>query len=89
MNEDFLMSLARECLLLTLQLAAPMLLFGLVVGVATSILQAVTQIQESSLSFIPKALAVGIAFLIFMPWMLQKLMGFTRLLFGDFASLTR
>lgn len=88
MSEDFLMSLARECLLLTLQLAAPMLLFGLVVGVATSILQAVTQIQESSLGFIPKAMAVGIAFLVFMPWMLQKLMAFTRLLFGDFSSLT-
>lgn len=89
MNEGFLMSLARECLMLTLQLAAPMLLFGLVVGVATSILQAVTQIQETSLGFIPKALAMGIAFLVFMPWMLQKITGFTRALFGDFSSWTR
>ncbi len=89
MTEEMLMGLTRETLMLTLQLAGPMLLFGMLVGILMSVLQAVTQVQETSLGFIPKAIAVGIAFLICAPWMIQKLVGFTTLLFGDFAAFAR
>jgi flagellar biosynthetic protein FliQ len=89
MSEEALIQLARTAMFLTLQLAGPMLLFGLVVGLVVSVLQAVTQVQETSLSFIPKAVAVGIAFLVFMPWMIEKMTGFTRLLLGDFRAFLR
>ena len=84
MNEDMLLQLGRQTMLTTMQVAAPMLLFGLVAGVTVSLLQAVTQIQEATLSFIPKILGVAVALLLFMPWMLQKLIHFTTFLFGDF-----
>ena len=84
MNEDLLMQLGRETMLTAMMVAAPMLLFGLVAGVSISLLQAVTQIQESTLSFIPKILGVAVALLLFMPWMLQKLVYFTTYLYGDF-----
>lgn len=84
-----LIALARETLVLALQIAGPMLLCGLVVGVLVSILQAVTQVQETALGFVPKAAAIGVAFLVFMPWMLHKLVAFTSLLLGDFAAFIR
>lgn len=84
MNEDLLLQLGRETMLTAMQVAAPMLIFGLVAGVTVSLFQAVTQIQESTLSFIPKILGVAVALLLFMPWMLQKLIHFTTYLFGDF-----
>ena len=84
MNEDLLLQLGRETMLTAMQVAAPMLLFGLVAGVTISLLQAVTQIQEATLSFIPKILGVAVALLLFMPWMLQKLVYFTTYLYGDF-----
>ncbi len=62
---------------------------GPVMGVAISVLQAVTQIQEATLSFVPKILGVAVAFLIFMPWMIQKLVKFTTVLFGDFRVFIR
>jgi flagellar biosynthetic protein FliQ len=88
-SEDVLIALTRETLVLTLQIAGPMLLCGLLVGVLVSVLQAVTQVQETALGFLPKAAAMGLAFLVFMPWMLHKLVAFTTLLLGDFAALIR
>ncbi|MBN1826853.1 MAG: flagellar biosynthesis protein FliQ [Candidatus Eisenbacteria bacterium] len=89
MSEQMLIGLGREALWTALQVAGPMLFCGLVAGLAMSVLQAVTQIQEASLSFIPKILGVSVALLIFMPWMIQKLMRFTTTLFGDFQSFIR
>jgi flagellar biosynthetic protein FliQ len=86
MSEDVLLNLARQTLLLSMELAGPMLLFGLAVGLVVSMLQAVTQIQEATLSFVPKVLAVGLAFVIFLPWMIQKMVSFTTLLLGDFRA---
>jgi flagellar biosynthetic protein FliQ len=71
-------SIGREALTLTIMIAGPMLLFGLIVGVVISIFQAVTQIQEMTLTFVPKILAVAGALLIFMPWMINKLTDFAR-----------
>jgi len=89
MSEQMLIMLGRDALWTALQVAGPMLLFGLVAGLAVSVFQAVTQIQEASLSFIPKILGVATALLIFMPWMIQKLMRFTTVLFGDFNAFIR
>jgi flagellar biosynthetic protein FliQ len=70
--------LTRKALLLTLELSLPVLLVGLVVGFLISLLQAVTQIQEQTLSFIPKILAVAATVFLTLPWMLNVLVEYTR-----------
>jgi len=67
----------REAVFTALAIAAPMLIFGLVAGVLVSIFQAVTQVQEMTLTFIPKILAVVLALVLFLPWMVNKIMVFT------------
>jgi flagellar biosynthetic protein FliQ len=62
-------------------IAGPMLLFGLIVGVSVALFQAITQIQEMTLTFIPKILAVAAALLIFLPWMINMATDFTRHMF--------
>ena len=74
-------SIGREALLLTLMISSPLLLFALVVGVTISIFQAITQIQEMTLTFIPKIVAVALALLIFLPWMINLATDFTRHMF--------
>jgi flagellar biosynthetic protein FliQ len=81
MNPSDAVSIFQGALLLALLLAAPMLLFGLVAGLIVSIFQAVTQIQEMTLSFVPKILAVVASLFLFLPWMLNKLMAYTTQLF--------
>src|SRR5262249_31375276 len=70
--------LTRRALVLTLELSLPVLLWGLVVGFLISLLQAVTQIQEQTLSFIPKILAVAATVFITLPWVLGVLVEYTR-----------
>lgn len=72
----------QNALLMSLILSAPMLLFGLVTGLIVSIFQAVTQIQEMTLSFVPKILAVVASLFLFLPWMLNKLIQYTTEIFG-------
>jgi len=74
---DFVTNFAAEGLWMSLLIAGPMLGFGLVVGVAVSIFQAVTSIQEMTLTFIPKILAVMISILIFFPWMIEMMLSYT------------
>ena len=64
-------------MLVTLLLSAPMLGFGLIIGLLVSIFQAVTQINEMTLTFIPKILAVAAALAIFLPWIVNTLVDFT------------
>lgn len=71
-------SIGREALMVTLMVAGPLLMAGLVVGLVISIFQAVTQIQEMTLTFIPKILAIALTLLIFLPWMINMLTDFTR-----------
>jgi flagellar biosynthetic protein FliQ len=87
MTPQFVMSLGREAIILTLLVSAPMLVFGLVVGLAISVLQAVTQIHEMTLTFIPKIIAVAVAMLIFLPWMTNLLVDFTTRLFTSIPTL--
>ena len=74
--------------MLTLLVASPMLVLGLLVGVTISILQAVTQIQEMTLTFVPKIVAVAVGFLVFFPWILAKVVAFATRLFSSLPSLT-
>ena len=88
MTTEFVISLAKEAMEMTLLVSGPMLLAGLVVGLLVSIFQAVTQIQEMTLTFIPKILAVMVALLIFFPWMLETLVSFTAKLIRNIPLYT-
>jgi len=79
---------ARQALLITFLLASPMLGFGLLVGLFISILQAVTQVNEMTLTFIPKIIAVIVAFALFLPWILQVIMTFTIRIFRQLPTFT-
>ena len=82
MNISMVVDVTRDSLFLTLYLAGPLLIIGLVVGLIIGVFQAVTQIHEMTLTFIPKILAVGVVFLLMLPWMLQKFVDFTMNIFN-------
>jgi flagellar biosynthetic protein FliQ len=77
MGADFFIDVSRQAMMITLLIAAPMLGAGLIVGLVVSIFQAVTQINEMTLTFVPKIIAVAVAFALFMPWMMRLLVDFT------------
>lgn len=81
MNDTMVIELARRTMLLTLMLAGPLLSVALVVGVIVSLFQAVTQIQEQTVSFVVKLAAVGVVFLLGMHWMIQVAVQYTLELF--------
>ncbi len=78
MTPEFIIQFAKEAIILTISVSMPMLGLGLIVGLAVSIFQAVTSIQEMTLSFVPKIIAVFLGLLFFAPWMLEELTTFTR-----------
>ena len=86
MTQQFIVDFGMNALKTALLLSAPMLGFGLVTGLVVSVFQAVTSIQEMTLTFIPKILAVFLALLIFLPWLLQLIIGFTRNILINFPS---
>ena len=89
MDIDIVVNVIQQASLMILLLSAPMLLIGLVVGLAVSIFQATTQIQEATLSFVPKIVAVLGSLVIFGPWIISSMMNFTKNLFlsiNDFIS---
>lgn len=87
MTPDFVVNLAKNAIELTLLLSMPMLGIGLIVGVIISIIQAATQIQEMTLSFIPKILAIFLALLVSFPWLMDKMMTFTRQLIESIPNI--
>ena len=87
MTPETVMSIAYQAMMVTLYLGAPLLLTALGVGLIVGLFQAATQIQEMTLSFIPKLLGMGVAFLIAGPWMLRLLVDFTRQLIMDLPNL--
>lgn len=87
MTVDTIVNLARQALLVTLLTAAPMLLAGMLIGLLISIFQSVTQIQEITLTFVPKIVVVMVTFLVFLPWMVGMVMEFVQPLFSNFNSL--
>ncbi len=89
MEYEYVIEVAQQAMKITLMLAAPMLIGALVVGVLVSIFQAVTQIQEQTLSFIPKILVIVAALVIFSPWMMETMTSYTRELFISIPELVR
>ena len=87
MNQDVVISLAMQAMSLALKVGLPMLLAGLVVGLIVSVFQAVTQIQEMTLAFIPKIIAVGVVLAVAGPWMLGQLVSYTEQLYGGIPGL--
>ncbi len=89
MGVETVIGIGRSALELTLSLAGPVLLFGLVVGLGVSIFQALTQINEVTLTFIPKIAATAAALVLFGPWMLTRLVSFTTTLFQSLPTYVR
>lgn len=84
MNENLLIDVAREAIMKVILVSAPMLLIALIVGLLVSIFQTVTSIQEQTLAFIPKIIAVFISLLIFGPWLLNQMVELVNTLFTSF-----
>ena len=87
MSQDQVVSLVVDMMAVALKVALPMLLASLVVGLAVSIFQAVTQIQEQTLSFIPKVVALAAMIVILGPWMLGQIVSYTENLYQQIPSL--
>ena len=87
MSHTLVIDLARNAILLAFVLAGPMLVVALGVGLLISIFQAVTQIQEQTLTFVPKLFAMAAAFLISLPWLIQITVKYTTELFRSIPSL--
>ena len=86
MQELQAMDLARHAMLISLQMSMPILILSLVIGVIVSLFQAVTQIQEQTLTFVPKIMALVVALTVLGPWMLHTIVGFTAGLFGSLPT---
>ena len=82
MEADFVIALLQESVTTTLRLAGPLLLLSMAVGLVVSVIQAATQIQEMTLVFVPKMLAVFFGCVFFGAFMLDSLAAFTRMIFG-------
>lgn len=78
MTPEFVVGFARQAIEMALMISLPMLGVGLVVGVFVSVLQAATQIQEMTLSMIPKIVSIFLALLVAFPWIMDKMVAFTR-----------
>ena len=89
MTPEFVVSLGSEAIKLALLLALPLLGIGLIVGLFVAVLQATTQIQEMTLSFVPKIISVLLALLAASPWMLNKITTFTSNLIMDIPKYIR
>jgi flagellar biosynthesis protein FliQ len=89
MDQGTIINIAQNALLVTLYVSAPLLGISLIVGLAVSIFQATTQIQEQTLSFIPKILAVIAAIAVFGSWMLKLLMEYTEGLYQNINQYIR
>ena len=87
MNQDTVVSLATQAMMLSLKIAGPIMLLGLIIGLLVSIFQAVTSIQEQSLSFIPKIVGVAVLIVVLGPWMLDQLVGYAQNLYLSIPSL--
>lgn len=87
MTPDFAVELLRRAVTLAMLVAAPMLVTALLVGVVVSLVQAVTQIQEQTLTFIPKLIAMALVFMITLPWILSRLIDYLVGILHTFGTL--
>jgi flagellar biosynthesis protein FliQ len=89
MTDTTVIELATRTMIIATKLSAPILVTALVVGLAISLFQSVTQVQEATLSFVPKMAAIGIAVLLAGPWMMHEMVTFTHQLFDMVPTLLR
>jgi flagellar biosynthesis protein FliQ len=87
MNQDTVVNLASQAMSLALKVAGPLLLVGLLIGILVSVFQAVTQIQEQSLSLIPKIAGVAVVIIVLGPWMLGQLVSYTTALYTSIPTM--
>ena len=87
MTPETIMTIGRHALEITMLLAAPLLLAALVIGLLVGVFQAATQINEMTLSFIPKLIGMAVTLVIAGPWMLKVIVGYTRELFESIPGL--
>ena len=87
MNEADFLEIVRESVIVLLQMATPLMLLGLIVGLVVSLFQALTQIQEMTLTFVPKIVVIFVALLVLFPFMLSTLTAFTVRLMDRIISL--
>lgn len=86
MTQDVVMSIMREVIMLTFKLALPVLLVAMIVGLVIAILQAATQIHEQTISFAPKAVAVGLTLFFLAPWMTNEIIDFVNFIFETMSA---
>ncbi len=89
MSEDLVMTISGETLKTMMLVAGPMLIAAMVIGIIVSVLQAITQINEATLTFIPKMVAIILVLVIMAPWMLEVLQNYSTQIFGNFAEWVR
>jgi flagellar biosynthetic protein FliQ len=89
MSGDIVVQLAQNAIMIVILVSAPMLGLGLIVGLMVSVFQATTSIQEQTLAFIPKIIAVFVAILIFGPWMLRIMVGYVTQMFMNLPMYVR
>jgi flagellar biosynthesis protein FliQ len=87
MSQALVIDLARNAIMLALLVGGPLMLVALVVGLVVSVFQAVTSIQEQTLSFVPKLIAVSVAFLVALPWMMEMMVRYTTDLFRSIPTI--
>jgi flagellar biosynthetic protein FliQ len=87
MSQDQVISICVSAMELAMKVAMPLLLVGLIVGLIVSIFQAVTQIQEQTLSFIPKIAGLAVVLVVLGPWMLSQLLNWTEGLYAEIPKL--
>ncbi len=83
------MSIASETLKTMMLIGGPMLIAAMVIGIIVSILQAITQINEATLTFIPKMVAIVLVLMVMAPWMLEVLQNYSQEIFGNFSEWVR
>ena len=89
MTQEFILGQAQQAVMMMLMLAGPLLLVSLVVGLIVSIFQAVTQVNEMTLTFVPKVVAIFIVLIVMGPWIMQMLLGYTANTFTSIAQVGR
>jgi len=89
MSEEIVMQIASETMKTMMLIAGPMLIAAMVIGIIVSVLQAITQINEATLTFIPKMIAIIIVLAVMAPWMMEVLQNYSSEIFGNFAAWVR
>ena len=87
MNQDQVINIAMQAMEVAFKVAIPLLLVGLVIGLVISVFQAVTQIQEQTLTFIPKIVGMGLVLIVAGPWMLSEVVTYTQELYGSIPEM--